>query len=45
MKHDVTPEIAKTEEEWKQQLGAERYHILREAGTERPGNTGKPPGR
>ncbi len=37
MKHDVTPEIAKTEEEWKQQLGPERYHILREAGTERPG--------
>ncbi len=37
MKHDVTPEIAKSEEEWKRQLGLERYHILREAGTERPG--------
>ena len=37
MKHDVTPEIVKSEEEWKRELGPERYHILREAGTERPG--------
>ena len=36
MKHDVVPEIQKTEEEWKAQLGPERYHILREAGTEAP---------
>lgn len=36
MKHDVTPEIKKTEEEWRAELGPERYHILREAGTERP---------
>lgn len=36
MKHDVTPEIQKSEQEWKQQLGPERYHILREAGTEAP---------
>ena len=36
MKHDVTPEIQKTEDEWKAQLGPERYHILREAGTEAP---------
>jgi peptide-methionine (R)-S-oxide reductase len=28
--------VNKTEEEWKQQLGPERYHILREKGTERP---------
>jgi peptide-methionine (R)-S-oxide reductase len=36
MKHDVTPEIGKTEEEWRSELGPERYHILRQAGTERP---------
>lgn len=33
-------EINKTEEEWKKQLSAEQYYILREKGTERP-NTGK----
>jgi peptide-methionine (R)-S-oxide reductase len=36
MTHDVTPEIQKTEQEWKAQLGPERYRILREAGTEAP---------
>lgn len=36
MKHDVVPEVVKSEEEWKRELGPERYHILREAGTERP---------
>jgi peptide-methionine (R)-S-oxide reductase len=36
MKHDVTPEIVKSEQEWKAELGPERYHILREAGTEAP---------
>ena len=28
--------IEKTEEEWKEQLTAEQYRILRKAGTERP---------
>jgi peptide-methionine (R)-S-oxide reductase len=36
MRHDVVPEISKTEDEWKAELGPERYHILRQAGTERP---------
>ncbi len=36
MKHDVTPEIQKSDAEWRQQLGSERYHVLREAGTEAP---------
>ena len=36
MKHDVVPEIQKSEEEWRAQLGPDRYHILREAGTEAP---------
>jgi peptide-methionine (R)-S-oxide reductase len=36
MQHDVVPEINKTEEEWRAELGPERYRILRQAGTERP---------
>jgi len=36
MQHDVIPEIAKSEDEWLEELGPERYHILRQAGTERP---------
>jgi peptide-methionine (R)-S-oxide reductase len=36
MRHDVDPQVAKTEAEWLAELGPERYHILREAGTERP---------
>jgi peptide-methionine (R)-S-oxide reductase len=36
MRHDVTPEVAKSEDDWKAQLGPNRYHVLREAGTEAP---------
>jgi peptide-methionine (R)-S-oxide reductase len=36
MKHDITPEIHKSEEQWRAELGPQRYHILREAGTEAP---------
>jgi peptide-methionine (R)-S-oxide reductase len=36
MKHDAVPQIHKPETEWLEQLGPERYAILREAGTERP---------
>lgn len=35
--HDQNhPEIVKSESEWREQLGPERYEILRKAGTERP---------
>jgi peptide-methionine (R)-S-oxide reductase len=32
----MEPEVKKTEEEWLKELGPDRYHILRQAGTERP---------
>jgi peptide-methionine (R)-S-oxide reductase len=31
-----TPKVTKTEQEWLEELGPERYAILRKAGTERP---------
>jgi len=31
----MTEKIHKSEEEWRKELGPERYHILREKGTER----------
>jgi methionine-R-sulfoxide reductase len=36
MKHDVTPEIQKSDDDWRRQLGSDRYAILRQAATERP---------
>jgi peptide-methionine (R)-S-oxide reductase len=32
----TTPKVAKTDNEWREQLTPEQYHILREQGTERP---------
>ena len=31
----LTPNITKTDEEWRKQLTPEQYHVLRQAGTER----------
>ena len=32
----MAPEVEKTDEEWRETLGIERFEILRKAGTERP---------
>jgi len=39
MTPETTPEITKPEDEWRAQLGVERFHVLREKGTE-PAFTG-----
>jgi peptide-methionine (R)-S-oxide reductase len=36
MKDQHQPEVVKSDEEWRAQLGPERYAILRQAATERP---------
>ena len=39
-KKTMDKKVNKTEEEWKQDLSPEQYYVLREKGTDRPGDGG-----